>query len=1043
MIRREAIRDRALALRLCCTGAARIIIHHDVSPHLIMRFLLTCTLVAVTAGIFLPSAMPQQQAAAQLEARSVEAQFAEAYGLFANQLYREAIHGFATFRSQHPDHVNAADALYYQAEASLAVGQEDEAVGLFRRLERDYPFHPLASKSRLALGKYFYTSAQYARAIDVLGQVVEDRPTPDVASKALYWMGESALHSGQDAEALRYFRRAADDYRDTETAPVALYTVGFTQVRQQQYDAAAEAFEQLAARYPDSPYSRNIGLALAEVYYELDDFHRTIAEINRRMPDLSEDARERATFLLAESYNQLRDSDNAIIYYRRFTESSPSSPYYRRALYGLAWNYYFEDAHQWAAEHFARAREGHGDDLAARATYYEAVNQRLAAQPEETLSLLELFIDRWPQHELAPQAYFELAVGYYDQRRWRDAAETFSRVAEEYPESGLTGEALYYRGNTDIALGEFDDAMQNFERAIELDAAPASLKEELRFQRAWLMYRNRDYAEAARAFMSLHEQGPQAGRGAESLFWAAESYYQLDELNRATELFQQYLRQYSGGEHVEAAHYALGWTNFRQRDYAEAATEFTRFLEAYRGAEGAEFVPYRTDALLRLADSYYALKRYADAIRTYRQVADKAGDYALYQIAQAFYNSGEAFDAISAFRNLRREYPDTEWAEEAQYNLGYIFFQNADYDQAIVEYQTLIDSYPQDPLAAKAQYGIGDALFNAGQSEEAIQAYRVVLERYPESTFVADAAAGIQYALIASGDEDGAGQAVEEFIAEHPDSPVADELRFRQAEVAYQSGRMDQALADLQQFVRTSNSETLLPEAYFYLGSIYRNRGQRDEAISYLKPIADRFASSNRFPDAAQLLGELYLEEQQPQDALALYRKLESTPNNDARLLAEARYGQAMALLQLDRQDEAERLLENAIRAAPDAPETLPASLGLARVYEGSNRYEDAARLYRQVVDRSRDELGAEALYRLGVLLIDRGDARGAVEELGRMPVLFPGFNEWIARGYLEQARAFQSLGQTGDATSVYDRIIREFSGTPYARTAEQEKEAL
>ncbi len=1009
----------------------------------IMRFLLTCTLAALTSCVLIPSTAPQQQAVAQLESRSTEAAFADAYELFANQLYREAIHGFAAFRSQHPDHVNAADALYYQAESSLALGQEDEAVALFRRLERDYPFHPLAAKSRLALGKYFYTSQQYERAIDVLGQVVDDRPSPEIAAKALYWMGESALNRGRHDEALRYFRRAADDFRQTETAPVALYTVGFTQVKQKQYDAAAEAFEQLAARYPDSPYARNIGLALAEVYYELNDFERAVAEIERRMPNLGVDAGERATFLLAESYNQLRLSDKAIVHYRRFTDNNPQSPYYRRALYGLAWNYYFEEAHQWAAEHFARVREGHGDDLAARATYYEAVNQHLAKQPERAIEMLELYVDRWPDHELAPQARFELAVGYYDQRRWQEASETFSDVVEEYPESDLVGEALYFRGNTEIALGEFDGALRDFERAVELDAAPASLKGEIRFQHAWLQYRNDDFAGAAPAFIRLHEQDERSDKGAEALFWAAESYYQLGELERATQLFRQYLGSYPGGKHVDAAHYALGWTNFRQRNYAEAAAEFNRFLEAYGATGTTEVVPYRTDALLRLADSYYALKRYSEAIRTYRQVADQAGDYALYQIAQSFYNSGEAFDAISAFRNLLREYPESEWAEEAQYNLGYIFFQNQDYDQAIAEYQSLIETYPRDPLAAKAQYGIGDALFNAGKSDEAIQAYRVVLERYPKSAFVADAATGIQYALIASGDELGAARAIEEFIADNPDSPIVDELRFRQAEVAYQSGRTDKALSDLQQFVRTSNSESLLPEAYYYLGSIYAERDQNAEAISYLKPITERFASSSRFPDAARLLGELFLEDQQPQEALNVFRKLESLQKNDARLLAEARYGQAMALLQLDRRDEAERLLENAIRAAPDASQTLPASLGLARVYEGSNRYEDAARLYRQVVDQSRDEVGAEALYRLGTLLIDRGNARRAVEELGRMPVLFPGFNEWLARGYLAQARAFRSLGQTGDATSVYDRIIEEFSGTPYARTAEQEKEAL
>ena len=150
-----------------------------------------------------------------------------------------------------------------------------------------------------------------------------------------------------------------------------------------------------------------------------------------------------------------------------------------------------------------------------------------------------------------------------------------------------------------------------------------------------------------------------------------------------------------------------------------------------------------------------------------------------------------------------------------------------------------------------------------------------------------------------------------------------------------------------------------------------------------------------------------------------------------------------MALLQLDRSEEAEQLLQDAIDAAPDAVETYPAYLGLARVHQEAGRYGDAEPLYRHVARNSRDETGAEALYRLGVLLRETGQAEQALEEFGRLPVLFLGFNEWVARGYLEQARTFYALGEMGEAASMYDLVISEFGGTPHAVVAEQEKETL
>jgi len=994
------------------------------------RHLLLLLLVVLLVGPVYAQRVPE----------SPEQTFSDAYKLYADEFYEQAIAGFDAFRESYPNHVNAAEALYYQAEASLAVGHSDLAVTLFTRFRRLYPAHPLAFRASLALGQYFYETGDYERAITTLNDALDDDPPGEIASKSLYWMGESAQHLGRIGEALTYYRQAADTYRFTETAPIALYAIAYTHVQLEAYDEAARAFELLGARYPESPYSRNIGLALAEVYYELDDYQRVVEEIQQQMPRLDPAARERATFLMAEAYNQLRDSENAIVYYRRITEENPLSPYYRRALYGLGWNYYHEGVHQWAADHFAQVSQGYEDDLAMQATYYEGANLYLADQRRQAIGLYAAVVDRWPNGPLSDQALYEKGMVEYELRLWQDANDSFSRLLQDYRSSDLVGEALRQRGYTAIALNDFDAAYRDFDRAVALEAAPQELKEEIIFQKAWLQYRSEDFRASAPAFLALYEQNPSADNASETLFWAAESFYQLEQSDQSTRLFRQYLRDFRDGANVDAAHYALGWTYFRQARYGDAINEFKTFIDTYREDSG---VPYLTDAQLRLADSYYALKRYREAIRLYQRVADDGEDYALYQIGQAFYHAGDAFEAISAFRELLTRQPDSNWREEAQYTLGYIYFQNQDYDQAIVEFEKLIRLHPNDLLAAKAQYGIGDALFNDGRLEEAVQAYTRVLENYPKSPFVADAAAGVQYALIGLDDPERADALIDAFEEQYPNSPVVAELRFRQAEVKYQNGLIDDALGDFQRFVRTYGTAALLPEAYFYLGTIYAERGQIADAETALNRVVTSYGQSARSPDAARQLGRLYLDQQRHQEALDVYRRLEQTRPDDASVVAEARYGQGRALLGLGRARDAESLLQQTVDAAPDAPETIPALLGLARVYDQQGRTGDAIRLYRRVVDQSREEAGAEALYFLGGLLLRLDDPRSTIEELSRMSVLYAGFPDWLAQGYLLQARAFRNLGQTGDASRLYDRVLNEFGGTRFADEAERGKASL
>ena len=983
------------------------------------------------------------QGIAQMQVETGDRAYAEGYKMYTDRLFEQSIHAFDKFRRIYPDHINVPDAHYYQAQASLIIGREDEAVNLFNSFQENYPTHPLSFEARLALGKYYYATGEHAKAITTLSNVVASNPPDEVSARALYWMGESATNLDNLSEAVSYFERAAMGYPDTDVAPVALYAVASTQIQLGRPEDAVQFFELLAARYPGSSYTQSLGLTLAEVYYELGDYQRAVNEIERRLPNLDGPAVDRAQLLLAESYNQLRDSDQAIIYYRRFTENNPDSPYYRSALYGLAWNYHREGAYQWAADHFGQVvAMGERDDLTAKAAYYQAVNTRLYGQDYDAYDLFQEASVNNLRGDLADHMLYELGITAYELRLWDEARDAFTRLINDYPNSPLLGEAYYRRGSSFIALGDFDGALSNFDRAIELEAAPASLRQEVLFQKAWLQYRNGDFRSSSRAFMRLYENNSSSELGAESLFWAAESFNQQGDLTRASRLFQQYLRSHSGGNQADAAHYALGWTHFKQGSYESAIAEFQRFLNQYRDVN--EFVPYRTDAQLRLGDSYYALKRYPEAIRAYSRLGgDEGDDYALYQIGQAYYNAGEPFEAITTFRRLLSGFPESDWVEEAQYNLGFLYFQNENYDQAISTYQQLIRDFPRDPLAAKAQYGIGDALFNSGDWEDSVEAYKTVLDRYPNSLFASDAAKGIQIALIALGDEERAETIIDEFTANNPNSTLGDELRFRQAEVKYQNGQVDEALAGFQNFVRSSQNLALLPDAYFYLGSIFLERNKPQEAEAYLGQIISRHPSSPRAPQARKMLGDLLLNQNMSERALEVFQDLETANPDDFRLVAEARYGQAQALLQLNRLQQAKQLLEELSENSASATQRGPINLGLARVYEEDGRTTEAIELYRQVVDQNPDETGAESLYRLGILLLNRGQERAAIEELGRMSVLFGGYTDWVARGYLAQARAFTNLGQRGEAVRIYDQVIDEFSGTIYASQASDRKNSL
>ena len=170
---------RALALPAPATSRTR-----RLRPALAALALLAAAPVgAQTPGAVRPVADPA----------AAEAAFDRAREQFDGALFAPAERAFTDFLARYPRHTRAPEALYLQAEATLAQGDDAEAALRFEQFETAHPTHPLAGRARLALGRYYYAAGDYDRAETALLDAVARPGPPEFSAEASYLLGQTAL----------------------------------------------------------------------------------------------------------------------------------------------------------------------------------------------------------------------------------------------------------------------------------------------------------------------------------------------------------------------------------------------------------------------------------------------------------------------------------------------------------------------------------------------------------------------------------------------------------------------------------------------------------------------------------------------------------------------------------------------------------------------------------------------------------------------------------------------------------------------------------
>jgi len=204
---------------------------------------------------------------------------------------------------------------------------------------------------------------------------------------------------------------------------------------------------------------------------------------------------------------------------------------------------------------------------------------------------------------------------------------------------------------------------------------------------------------------------------------------------------------------------------FDSGSYADALDGFRAYKERIPANVGS-----LGETNFMIAECYYHLDRYDDAIEFYREVYQKSkpkGDILnrtfqrVYDIAMdylketaacsflgLYYNCpGRGIDLLVGDNGLITEYPNLSFADDAIYAIGTHYFNIKEYPEATPIYERLINHYPQSEWHGLAEYYVALSIFKQVRGtdydekviQDAERKFRLYLEHYPRGPQAEDA----------------------------------------------------------------------------------------------------------------------------------------------------------------------------------------------------------------------------------------------------------------------------------------------------------------
>lgn len=933
-----------------------------------------------------------------------------AENLYQNKIYAASQYEYSRqyFFNQNLENSQKETALFFSNVIGVILTQNHAEEGL-EAFMKEYPKSALFAQANMPLADYYLAKKDFSKALETLQKVNQYQLDKQENTQYILKLGYAKFMTGDSKgaiDALEEAYKTADDKGDIA------YMLGHLYYADKQNDKAFQYFDEIKNQ---DKYAKLVKPYYVQLYFNEKDYEKAISEGNDLLnEDIFADYKAEVHKIIGESYFMQKQYSEAYPHLKSYLQTRPNPS--ESDLYEMG---------------FVAANVQKFDE--AISYYNQLLNSKSALAQNAYYQLGNAYLEVGKKQE-ALAAFRSAKEMTYDKNVSKLAHEQYAKLSYdignpfESPQIAIKSYLEKYGFNKELEQllvksylysGDYKGTIKAIEELSGVDAQTEKIYQEVLFLYGTELFNKGELDEAEKNFKKSLKYNLNKTFNLRAQYWLAQTFYQKGDFNTAISGFERLDRNIDDFPEKQQLSYDLGYAYFKSKNFQKAKESFKEYLNNPKPE-------FKTDAELRLADTYYAGNELNEAIAIYNKT-EGTNDYTQYQKAMAIGFKGDVEAKISELKKLISTYKNSEYQDDAYYELGTAYSSIDQFQNANDAFSQVIKIGADKDLVANAEIYRAQNYEDLNQPEKALAELKSLGNKYKNTAYAEKIVAAAKPIYLKNGDASGYqdfARSLEINIAQTD----LDEINLSLAQSQFAKKEYEKAIPNYEKFLTQNPTGEKFYQAQYELGESYFQTKNSAKAKLVLSEVAN---SQNDYQEDAQVrIAQILLTENNTSEAKIYLESISNSTNVNIKNFANR---ELMKIYAGEKNfAQAEKFANEVLKNSKNSTAVLEqAKVIKARSLMNQGKDKDAQNAYLALEKSSNTEVAAEALY-AKAFYQNKGKAfKSSNETIFKLANNYASEEFWGAKALVLMARNYLALKDNYQASYTCDQIIENYQDFP------------